>query len=144
MDNYIKYFLFSLILTTISYSQQPDTTFSVSGLITNVEKGKAVFIALFSNQKDFKKHIAYKKQGFKRVDVSGNPIHYVFDNVESGEYIIVAFQDINGDKKINIGIFGPKEPCEIFKPKKSLFRPKFEKCKFCINTNIGNANIVLK
>jgi choloylglycine hydrolase len=61
--------------------------------------------------------------------------------VKKGEYAIAAFHDVNGNKKLDGGLFGiPKEPYAFYKNKKGLFGlpPKYKRIKFNLenDTNI--------
>lgn len=135
-------YLFGVIYSLTA--QNPDTTFIVGGFITNYKPEKAVCIALFTSDDSFKKCEPYKSLRFANKKLPSDTLHYVFSDVESGEYIIAAYQDMNGDNKMNKGMFGPTEPYRIYKPNYGIFGPKFSKCKFQVKDSITSANFALK
>ena len=116
----------------------------MGGFITNYKPDKAVCIALFSSEESFKKTEPYKTLRFANDKLPPDTLHYVFSEVEPGEYIIAAYQDINGDNKMNKGMFGPTEPYRIYKPNYGIFGPKFSKCKFQVKGSVTSANFALK
>lgn len=136
-------FILSGVLWT-GFPQTSDTTFSIGGIITNYSPNKAIYLAMYSSHEDFKQRKFYKKLRFLQNQVTSDSLRYVFTGVEPGEYIVVAFQDLNGDVKLNMGMFGPVEPYDVYKPNYGIFGPKFSKCKFLVNCDIDTANIVLK
>jgi len=125
-------------------AQNPDTSYSVGGYITNYKPDNAVCIALFSSEESFKKTEPYKTLRFANDKLPPDTLHYVFSEVEPGEYIIAAYQDINGDNEMNKGMFGPTEPYRIYKPNYGIFGPKFSKCKFQVKGSVTSANFALK
>ena len=142
-----------LILSSLCYSQSPvdsnnvsaDSGFTVSGTVTNIQKGKTVYLALFASEEALKKtKDFYMKDYFDGKNLVGDTIHFSFNNVEPGEYVIASYQDINSDGKMNMGLFGPKEPYRIYRPNYGMFGPKFQKCKFKVTSDIDSAHIVLK
>lgn len=138
--------IFIILLGAIysAFAQNPDTTFSVGGFITNYKPDKAVCIAMFSSNDDFKKCEPYKTLRFANDKLPPDTLLYVFSKVDPGEYIIAAYQDINGDNKMNKGLFGPTEPYRIYKPNYGIFGPKFAKCKFQVSGSITSADFALK
>ena len=140
--------LFTIILlsgTVVTISaQNPDTTYTVGGVITNYKQDKTIYVAMFSNSNDFKQCKPYKKLRFSQNQLPPDTLLFIFSEVDPGEYIIAAYQDINGDNKMNKGLFGPTEPYRIYKPNYGFFVPKFSKCKFIVNYNITTANLALK
>ena len=148
--NFVKclFNLFSIILlsgTVVTFSaQNSDTTYTVGGFITNYIPDKTIYVAMYSNGTDFKQRKPYKKLRFLQNQVLSDTLLYTFPDVEPGEYIIAAYQDINGDNKLNKGLFGPTEPYRIWKPNYGVFGPEFSKCKFTVIKNILDADLVLK
>ena len=46
----------------------------------------------------------------KQEDITKKKIPFIFKDVKTGTYGIRCFQDLNGDGKLNRGMFGPSEP----------------------------------
>lgn len=75
----------------------------------------------------------YREQGFpeegkqaysKAVEIEGDEAHAVFEDIPAGTYAIACYQDSNGNKKLDRGIFNiPKEPCGFSRNKFRRFGP---------------------
>ncbi len=139
-------FSFFIIVITVAnqYADDTDTTFTISGLITNYKPGKHIYLALYASPEDFNTQKFSNKAWFKKDQLPPDSIRYTFTGVKQGYYIIAGYQDINEDGELNIGIFGPTEPFRIYKPRYGIFRPKFSKCKFFVNCDIDTAHMALK
>lgn len=141
---FISFIIILIGILNTAFAQSMDTTYSVRGVITNYKPDKTIYVAMFSNSNDFKQCKPYKKLRFSQNQLPPDTLLFIFSEVEPGEYIIASYQDINGDGKMNKGLFGPTEPYRIYKPNYGLFGPKFSKCKFTVNGNITTADMVLK
>ncbi len=138
-----------ILCYSVCFSQPDDTvtagqSFTVSGTITNFQPGKTMYFALYTSQENLDNRNFYRKVIFEGHKLQGDSVHFAFTDVVPGEYIIAGYQDINGDGKMNMGLFGPKEPYRIHEPNYGLFGPKFNKCKFRVSGNIDTVIIVLK
>ena len=141
---WIRFIYVCFILFRPCIAQTSDTTFTVSGIITNYKPDKTIFMAIYSSEKDFKQRNFYKKLRFRGDKLPADSMRYSFTGVAPGEYIIAAYQDLNGDIKLNMGFFGPTEPYQMYRPHHGIFAPKFSNCKFLLTGDIDTANIVLK
>lgn len=65
-------------------------------------------------------------------------IPFTFPQVSPGTYAIVAFQDANGNGKLDTGLLGPKEPWGMsFRAARPAFRPpRFEDASFTVPEEI--------
>lgn len=71
--------------------------------------------------------------------------YFKFNNIPGGEYAIKCFQDLNNNKKIDMGLFGPKEPYGFYLVKKDVNKPPgFDDLSFLINKNINDIIITLR
>ncbi len=137
-------FLIALVMVTDCFAGDTDTTFTISGVITNYKPGKHIYLALYASQEDFNTRNFTDKAWLKKDELPPDSIQYTFSGVKTGYYIIAGYQDCNDDGKLNIGMFGPTEPFRIYKPRYGMFRPKFSKCKFFVNSDIDTAHMALK
>jgi uncharacterized protein (DUF2141 family) len=131
-------------LTQHLYAQSADTTYSVSGFITHFKPGKTIYLALYASQEDLDTRNFTKKARFPGDSLPTDTVHYRLTGIPKGYYIVAAFQDLNDDIKLTMGLFGPTEPYGIYEPNYGIFGPKFAKCRFYVNKNITTADIVLK
>jgi len=92
-------------------------------IVKNVQVRKGnVFVLVYNEEK-----LVLKKAFVEKDLASSNPQLKFNFVVPQGDYSILAYQDVNGDKKLNLGLFNiPKEPTGF----SNNFRPKFSKPKF--------------
>jgi uncharacterized protein (DUF2141 family) len=62
--------------------------------------------------------------------VSSKKIAYEFLSVLGGTYGIRCFQDLNGNGKLDKGLFGPSEPWALSWTVKKRFPPRFNDISF--------------
>ena len=86
------------------FADEINTTIEINGVIVN---GGLVYVSVYSNENDYKAEKAYAQFILQPVNSS---LKYSLDLPE-GEYVVSAYQDKNGDEKLNSGLFGiPSEP----------------------------------
>lgn len=72
-------------------------------------------------------------------------IRYNFVGVKKGTYALKAFLDSNGNKKIDIGLFGPTEAWGFSKNTRHAFRgPTFDEVSLVIDKDVNNANFEVR
>lgn len=71
---------------------------------------------------------------------------FAFYNVPPGMYGIRCFQDVNGNQKLDTGLFGiPREPWGFYRPKRPRFRgPKFKEIAFEVNMDVTDIQFIVK
>ena len=99
--------------------------------VTNVQVGKgSVFVSIFKNEETF-----FKKPFADRSVKADSSIERFSFELPDGEYAISIYQDVNDNKKLDLGIFNiPKEPVGFgnnFRPKFSA--PKYKDCAMIID-----------
>ncbi len=92
-------------------------------VVKNVQMGNGnVFVAVYNDEKLFLKKPFVEKELLS----SNSQLEFEFD-LPQGEYAILVYQDLNGNKKLDLGIFSiPKEPTGF----SNNFHPRFSKPKF--------------
>lgn len=79
-----------------------------------------------------------------KVDKLGSQT-FELNNIQSGDYAIALYLDVNGNKELDTNFFGiPKEPYAFsnnIKPKFST--PDFDECRFSISTDNEIVSITL-
>lgn len=75
-----------------------------------------------------------------------NKVTFEFTNISPGTYVIQGFQDVNGNRRLDEGMFGPKEPWGMSRLKKHpKFRaPKLEEVTFEVTQDIPDMVIEVK
>ncbi|MBV7440286.1 DUF2141 domain-containing protein [Weeksellaceae bacterium TAE3-ERU29] len=115
-------------ISSFGWAQKADIQIKIKDIKT--EKGKLV-IGLYDNEKDFPKGKAYQKV---EVTPQKSTLIYTFKGVEKGKYAIAVLHDENNNGKMDIGMFGPKEPYGFSNNARGvLSAPSFEKASFIVN-----------
>ena len=147
-DNLLKFkilFTFFFFFAIKSFAQEIgslDGPFSISGKICCFKKGFGINIALYSSPENFKIRKFTKAFKIKKEKITADTISYAFHGVKEGNYIIVAYQDINGDKKVNTNFAGiPTEPYLFYKPAPLIGWPSFSGSKFSVKKDISDADL---
>ena len=123
----------------------PAKTVRISGEI-RFKKAAPIFLRLLSQDASGKeKTVAKQRLSPTADDVARGSITYEFAELARGRYAIVCFQDTNGNGKLDIGIFGPKEPATTYRLARPKFRaPRFEEMAFDASHEVTDANLVLR
>jgi len=123
--------LLSLLINPKSVSVLPEKkplTIAVQQL-KNTTAG--IYVAVYKNTQDFGKTDKIYR-GAKIVPNGKTRATVDIPDLEYGIYAIAVYQDINGNGKLDTGLFGiPKEPYGFSNNFKPVFSgPTFEKCRF--------------
>jgi uncharacterized protein (DUF2141 family) len=120
--------------------------FSVKGEISFPKKG-AIFIQLLTKE-EFESNKGSRFQSIIEVspeDLKKGKTSFSFSNVPEGTYGIRCFQDLNGNKILDSGAFGPVEPWGMYRPSKEAFRaPTFEEIASKVDKDITDIAIELQ
>lgn len=73
----------------------------------------------------------------------GQHVEFRFD-VPAGRYAVSAFEDVNGNGKLDVGLFGPQKPSGFFKPFCARRAPRFDDVSFDLSSASTNADVALK
>lgn len=103
--------------------------------VTDIPGKEEIVIALFTDKKGTdKKGIPEDlSKAVKTATVKANKPAHTFENLPAGKYVVVVFQDADGNGKLTKGIFGaPKEPIGLsnhptISPPRNM--PDFDKAK---------------
>jgi len=99
------FILFVLLLAVESlFAGDIQATIEINGVIVN---GGLVYVAVYSNENDYKNEKAF----VQFILQPNNAVLTHSLDLPEGEYVVSVFQDKNGDKELNSGLFGiPSEP----------------------------------
>jgi uncharacterized protein (DUF2141 family) len=113
-------------------------TIKITDVVVN---GGKVYLAIFSTAEEFKQEKPYLAYELK--DNNATVSQEV--SLPSGEYVVSAFQDANGNEKMDYGLFGiPKELVAISNYFGKGFPSRsFDKQKVLINNSTGKITIGL-
>jgi uncharacterized protein (DUF2141 family) len=120
--------------------------FMVKGEISFPKKG-AIMISLLTKE-EYKSNKSSRFQSTIEVgpkDLEKGKTSFSFTNVPEGTYGIRCFQDLNGNKILDRGDFGPVEPWGTYRPNRPAFRgPMFEEIAFKVDKDIADIKIELQ
>ena len=120
--------------------------FNLKGEISFPKKG-AIMISLLTKE-EFESNKDPQFQSIIEVgpeDLKMQKISFSFTNVPEGTYGIKCFQDLNGNKTLDRGDFGPVEPWGMYRPSRPAFRaPTFEEIAFKVDKDITDIEIELQ
>lgn len=78
-------------------------------------------------------------------EIDKKKVTFKFIGIQPGIYGIRCFQDVNGNGKLDKGMFGPKEPWGMsWQGEKPAKWPKFEHIAFEVKSDITDVKIDLK
>jgi len=115
----------------------------VQGSVTGLTGKHNVYIALWTKDGWLKNKKFYKAEIIQADKITGNTVSFRF-TAPPDDYAISVFEDLDGNKKLSKGFFGPREPYGFYKNFKPSFgAPKFKDCGFSLTGDILNADIPL-
>ncbi len=136
--------LTALVLSTVfTRGVSAGHSYKVSGIIRGLTGEHRVYINIYSNEDNFEEGLASKSLIIYPAKIKEGKAEYFFLMPE-GRYLIMAFEDKNGDGKLNYGGFfnSPREPYGFYKRFRPLLNaPSFDRLKFNLDKEIINANI---
>lgn len=122
------YLLVILFSCQLILAQQSSLKIEISNI--NNQKGN-IMIGLYKSANNFPKKEAFLTVFLKP---TANQLNYTFTHLEKGVYAVAVLHDENENKKMDIGVFGPKEAYAFSNNAKGFFGPpKFEKCTFYLD-----------
>ena len=100
----ILFLCVSFLIMGSLFADEINITIEINGVTVN---GGLVYVAVYSNENDYKAEKAFTQF---ILQPGNSSLKYSLDLPE-GEYVVSAYQDKNGDKELNSGLFGiPSEP----------------------------------
>lgn len=139
---FLMLFAFSFTFKTQN-TMQTKSTFNLT--LKNVQNSEApIYIGFYKADNKFPKqgkHLFNKKFIPKKT----GEVKVSWKDIETGEYALAVYQDLDGSGKMKTNMFGyPKEPfgfSQNFKPKMS--KPKFKQCKINFSESENTFEITL-
>lgn len=118
-----------------------DETYTVGGRI-NAASPKGKIYVFLCNDSIFQTPFAGIDTVEFWVNYDKTQVEYKFENVPTGRYAIRAYQDVNGNHKLDKWILGPTEPWGYSFQDKMNFPPEFDDVSFDLLYDM-RINIVL-
>ncbi|MBN1926663.1 MAG: DUF2141 domain-containing protein [Prolixibacteraceae bacterium] len=126
--------LLLLLLASVFQVGAQNNTSSITGTLYNIERSGKVYIFLVDE-----KNFSIPQSGIDTLilDASSNTMNFSFANVQKGIYGIRCFQDTNGNKILDKGIFGPAEPWGFSWKRKKKYPFGFSDIAFEVYSNLN-------
>jgi uncharacterized protein (DUF2141 family) len=74
---------------------------------------------------------------------AGSEMHFQF-TVRPSRWALSAFEDLNENGVLDMGLFGPKEPSGFWRPFSGWRKPRFDDVATVCDSNVSEADINLK
>ncbi len=129
-----------ILIGTVAQIFGDEADFTLGGTVVVQSHGDLVFGVYdkdgYEQMKPVKR-ICIKYDGS---DAEKRSVPFLLQNIKPGQYVIACFQDENGNGKLDIGLFGPKEPWGVFNMKKKpIFgKPSYDDVVIKVSSNIKN------
>lgn len=95
-------------------------------------------------------HVAiWNADGFLKVPhtetriAPGSELRFQFV-VDPGRWAVSAYEDINDNGVLDMGLFGPREPSGFWRPFRGWHKPRFDEVASTIDVDVFSADVVLK
>jgi uncharacterized protein (DUF2141 family) len=103
-------------------------------LTINVQNAKPgagnLMVGVYDDEENFTK----KFYEGKKVEATGNEVAVVFPDLPKGRYAAAAYQDSNGNEKLDSNFFGI--PAELYGLSNGEIKPDFGKCAFDFDSDM--------
>ncbi len=129
--------------STIAQQQggSPEGGYTVCGTITNYRVDKPIYMAIYSSRSRFKARQHDATLRFTPDVLPLDSLTYCFRNIPTGRYMIAAFQDLDENGAINMGLFGPTEPYRVYRVHRTFFGPEYDRGCFEVKGNVTGADL---
>jgi uncharacterized protein (DUF2141 family) len=128
-------FLLVAISSALSAATQPQTV-TISGRITGASGNHPIYVALWDSA-----GFLNKPAQQVRIEPHGNTAFQF--HAPAGAWAISAYEDENNNGKLDMGIFGPKEPSGFWRPFHGWHKPRFTEVSSNMTADVSNADIEL-
>ena len=130
-----------LLLGTVLFLSQPlfaqSDTFTIKGVIKFKESG-TIRLSLI-NESQFNQTTRFVDKFKKKPteeEIANGQCTFTFKNIPRGVYGINGYQELNENGKLDMGLFGPKEPWGMsFIEKRPFGPPKFKQMCFLLEND---------
>jgi len=116
-----------------------DTTrkLEISGHILGATGRYPIYIALWQSDNFLKTPVRQI-----RIEPGAQPVFQF--TVSAGRWAVSAYEDKNTNGRLDMGMFGPKEPSGFWRRFTGWHKPRFDEVAVSLTESVGNADIELK
>lgn len=117
--------------------------FTVSGVVRFQRQG-VIYVNLVDEQA-FAGRGGFGLMLLPPIDGAVGEMAFRFEDVPAGVYAVRCFQDVDGDKNLGMGLFGPTEPWAMsWKRGRPFGRPAFEDVSFRVAGDVTGLELTLE
>lgn len=131
--------LTTLLAISVAFRMEEKGTLRVT--LSNIRKTGKIHVSVYRHGDDFQSEKFLVKS--LTSESTNDKCEFQFESIPFGSYAVAIYQDVNGNGKLDKGMFGiPSEPFAFsnnFRPK--FGGPSFDKCKFDFKENNQLLNI---
>jgi uncharacterized protein (DUF2141 family) len=124
------------LLVALQLTAAPGTV-KISGRISGASGKGAIYVALWGADGFLKSPIQQI-----RIEPGSDPVYHF--EVPAGRWAVSAFEDKNSNGKLDMGLFGPKEPSGFWHAFSGWHKPRFDEVAVAVDADVINADIALK
>ncbi len=123
----------------------PAPTVSIAGTI-RFSKTAPIFLQLLSLDAQGREVVVRSQViALDGPAVERRSLAFRFADLAPGRYALKAFQDENGNGRIDIGVFGPKEPWSTYRLARPKLRPpRFDEMAFEAASDVDHADLLMR
>lgn len=134
----IKKALVILFIMTLTRIYSMDKAINIE--IRNIREGSGkTYVAVFDSETSYKEEKPFKSY----IVESNSTVVRITDKLPEGYYLVSAFQDLNGNGKLDMNFLGiPKEPIGLSNYEGKGIPGGFDKMK--IKVSVDNQTIIIK
>ena len=127
----------SVLALLVLFAQTPPSgTVTLSGHVRNASGQHTIYVLLWQVDGLTETHREI------RIDAGREP-RYEF-HVPAGRWAISAYEDRNENERLDMGMFGPKEPSGFWPAFRGHHKPRFDEVATTIDGDVPDADIVLR
>jgi uncharacterized protein (DUF2141 family) len=115
----------------------PQQTITLSGKVSGASGRHTLYVALWDES-------AFLQKPMQQLQIKPGTDPVFQFRIPPGAWAISAYEDTNENGKLDMGIFGPKEPNGFFKPFHQWHKPKFTEVSFRSDRDTPNIDISLR
>lgn len=131
----MRWVLVSAVITVGLGATSPRLT--IAGRVTGMSGRHAVLVALWQSE-------GFLSEPTQSLRIyAGEPMVFHFE-VTPGRWALSAFEDVNGNGVLDMGLFGPTEPNGFFKAFSGWHKPQFDEVAFDVDGGVSGVDIALK
>ena len=127
---------FYLVLSGMASRADASGAVNLSGTVTGGSGKHPIYVALWDAQSFLHKPV----QQIRIEPQAERKFHF---NVSAGRWALSAFEDVNDNGVLDMGIFGPKEPSGFWHPFHAWRRPRFDDVAASIDYDTSDVEIKL-